>query len=475
MNASHRRTGTRWAGALVLPAVLLAACGESPRDGEAPAPSVDVADCEGVAFRGTAETFRTRIGNWRLAYGRLCPISADALSGCTQLADATPAESLACIRENVDRDADCPGDMRDALLDIVGDMERSDACRVLYLTLSREAIDDAIGKFDDLPQPALDDIATICHNRHWFHPEAAARCVDEIVAARRGEIERERELAAARDARLDAFDGAVSAADLDPPPSANKVRLLREHCTAGEPGPGDVAECAATALAALAAQRDALAQLPEEHRPNAFGRCMQAGFAVVSRADIVDAACLRDDAAAYAEIEARYAQHFERCGGHRLRYSEVARCAKARWLNRDRMAAAKAAAVEKHIAQLEPEPVRRSIARQCTAGTLYISREPYVAGEHPNDIVARRVGTCAEGHVAAYAALRRFAGRTYAAAVDDCIGRFVPRYGWPTIARCLRDAARDAGDAAFAGALAPCLGRRKSVDDLLDCPDVPER
>ncbi|MDE0420735.1 MAG: hypothetical protein OXK76_07590 [Gammaproteobacteria bacterium] len=474
MKASHHRTAASWGRGLLLPA-LLAACGESPRDGDAPAPTVDVADCEDVPFRGTAEGFRTRIGNWRLAYGRLCPIAADALSGCTQLADATPAESLACIRENVERDADCPGEMRDTLLDVVADMERSEACRVLYVTLSRDAIADAFGKFDDLPQGDLDDIATICHNRHWFHPEAAARCVDKTVADRRAAIERQRELEAARDARTDAFDAAVSAADLDPAPSDDRVRLLGEHCTAGEPGPAAVAECAEAAFAALAAQRDALAQLPEERRQYTLNRCIQAGFSVVSRADIADAACLHEDAAAYAEIAEHYAEHFERCGARSVRYSDVARCAKARWLTRDRMAAAKAAAVEKHIAHLQPEGVRRSIARQCTAGTLYIAREPFVAGEHPNDIVARRVGTCAEGHVAAYAALRRFAGRTHAGAVDDCIGRYIWRYGWSTIARCLRDAAREAGDAAFADALSPCVGRRRSVEDLVDCPGVPER
>ena len=471
MNASHRRKGTRWGRGLVLPAVLVAACTESPPDGDVAAVAVDVevADCADVPFRDP-EAFGIRLGNWGLAYGRLCPVSHDALSSCFRLADAPPAEIPACLRANAENDPDCPGEMRDALLDVVADMERADACRAIHVDLSGQAIAAELEAFGDLPQVDLDDIATECLENHPLDPEVAGRCAVEEAEEWRVELENQRRASAAHEAVK-----AVVAAS-EPGIGPGFAADLRMHCVGSflDDPADDPVECANTALAALAAQREIVAALPGERRRPVIDRCIRDGFAVVPRV-IADAACLREEVAAYAEIAADYAEHLEACGGDRRRYSDVARCAKGRWLTRERMAAAKAAAVERHIAHLEPEDVRRSIARQCTAGTLYIARQPYVAGEHPNDIVARRVGTCADGHVAAYAALRRFAGRTHAGAVDDCIGRFIPRYGWSTVARCLRDAARDAGDAAFADAFAPCLGNRRSVEDLVDCPGVPER
>lgn len=188
----------------------------------------------------------------------------------------------------------------------------------------------------------------------------------------------------------------------------------------------------------------------------------------------------REDAAAYAEIAAHYAEHLEGCGGNRRRYSEIVNCTKARGLTPERIAAAKAVVFERHLPRTEPERVRNAIVRDCGRGSRYTSfakrNDSFLPGEHAGDIVGRRIAPCVESQTAAFAAIRRFAGRTYAAAVDKCIERrTTARFGWRAVAACVRDAARRAEDTPFADALGPCVGSRRSADELVNCPDVPER
>ena len=478
MNASHRRKGTRWGRGLVLPAVLVAACTESPPDGDVAAPAVavdvEVADCADVPFRDP-EAFGIRLGNWGLAYGRLCPVSRDALTSCFRLADAPPAEIPACLRANAENDPDCPGEMRDALLGVVADMERADACRAIHVDLSGQAIAAELEAFGDLPQVDLDDIATECLENHPLDPGAAGRCAVEEAEEWRVELEDQRRAGTAREA----FDAVVAAADMSP-------RIAREthwHCfmDSGDDPASDPVECAKTAVAALAVQREIVAALPEERRLSVIHRCTGDGFAVVRRV-IATPACLREDAAAYAEIAADYAEHLGGCGDAR-RYTDILDCAKASWLTPERIAAAKAGIFERHLARTEPERVRDAIVRDCSRGADAASfargGDTFLPGEHPRDIVGHRIVPCVESQLAAFAAIRRFGGQTYAAAVDECFARpplYVSQsYSWFAVAACLQRTARRAGDDAFADAFRPCLRTRRKPDDFANCAGVPER
>ena len=479
MNAFHRRKGTRWGRALVLPVVLLAACTESPPDGDVAAPAVavdvEVADCADVPFRDP-EAFGIRLGNWGLAYGRLCPVSRDALTSCFRLADAPPAEIPACLRANAENDPDCPEEMRDALLDVIADMERADACRAIHVDLSGQAIAAGLEAFGDLPQVDLDDIATECLDNHPLDPGAAGRCAVEEAEEWRVELEIQRRAAAAHEA----FDAVVAAADLGY--GTWFANDLRWHCFAdyGDDPASDPVACAKTAVAGVAAQREAVAALPGERHYDAIDRCVKAGLAVVRKPPIADAACLREDVAAYAEIVGDYAEHLEACGGDRRRYTDALDCAKARWLTPERIAAAKAGIFERHLPRTEPERVRDVIVRDCGRGddaaSFVEGDDTFLPGEHPRDIVGRRIVPCVESQAAAFAAIRRFAGGTHAAALDRCIERRTnKRFGWRSVADCVRSAARRAGDASFADALGACTGSGGSVDELVNCRDVPER
>ena len=467
---------------VLLPAVIcLTACEDSST---APAPlaaaaDLDVSDCIDVPFRET-DVFRTPLDNWRLAYGRLCPISLDALSGCTQLAGATEADIIACVRDNALADDDCPDAMRDSLLEAMATIEKASACRALYDDLSRRAIADATGPFDDLPQHHLDDIARVCHNRYWFNPDNARQCVAKRAADLRATLEHQQNLAALRQTRIAAFQAAVAAANLEPPLATDMQRALQEHCVAGTPAPDVVGECATNVLAALAAQRGALAPLPADRRRHTINRCMRARHAVLRQPAIADAECLREDAAAYAAIAAHYAEHLDGCGGTRRRYSEVINCTKARWLTRERVDTARGQVIANHVAHIEPDKVRDAVTRHCSRSQSHaaVTRKTdyIIPGESPYSILERRMKPCIDDHVGAFAALRHFAGSTHAAAYDRCIDTSNLRlYSWRAAVGCLRKAARRADDDPFADAFEPCVASKKTAADLINCQGIPQR
>lgn len=497
MTAVRPHAAARSLAALLFPPILLAACSESPdtstesrepassaaTDGQTPL-VVELADCADIPFRDGA-AYRNRLNNWALAYGRLCPVTGTAFANCTQLADATPAETLACIRTNARHDDDCPDEIRDLLLTILDDFELAAACGDLHRSLSLDAAIAATADIegfpdDELPEDARDELARQCHEQHPSDPAAAARCVHSTAARIRAEIEQEREELAARQTLVDAFDASVAAADLDPPMNPATAAELRDHCIGGQPPPSGVGACADAALTALAAQRSALAALPSERARHAINHCVGNGFFVLRSPPIAASDCLREDAAAYAEITEHYAEHLDGCGGTRRRYSEIVDCTKTRWLTPERIAAAQAAVFDRHVPASEPERVRNAIDRACgraNRSSRFTKRsDSFLPGEHAGDIVARRIEPCVRARVAAFAAIRRFAGSTYAAAADRCIDDNYLPYNWWRAARCVHRAAERAGDAAFADALAPCLGKDSgNPSAFADCTGVPPR
>ena len=495
--------------------VLCAACGTEPGTADPAGSSGTSVAVDGPSSADCAdplaepEAVATRVRNWRLQYAPHCPAVDAAIDNCSRLRDVSAEDRHRCLDENIALAESCPNVAREALREVLGEGRRADRCRAA----SRAAVDEALAAYADAIAPHLlanvdalcrggqppaaaercvvekagmalaateaieeklvphEDLLTDDDVAHLFEyclefartpPDEAAACAARLVAVYLGDIEQEDAfLAAARDA----LRGRV--------PQQHVDRLAAACVEPAFAGTEDPADCGARLGDAQGGLLEALEPLPDDQHERVVARCLHQRGVVDRDLRLPNPACVASEAADYAALHhpasGYSAAERDPCTttGYTVTWTARHDCVRRQWLSRERVAAIKAEAIRAAVGRLERAFMRPAVADRCDyaipdRGSELLSRIAYLPGEHPRDLVRRRVAQCVDGEAAGFDILVSLAGTRHADALERCtesiLGRGLTkgRSDWADAAECLGDRARERNDQPLAELLRRC-------------------